>query len=57
MQRASMFEIYSSMPIPHLEYLDDSAFLVNVLFSFFLGGSIGIILSYVIFEIIKIIKE
>lgn len=52
-----MFEIYSNMPIPHLEYLDDSAFLVNVLFSFFLGGSIGIILSYVIFEIIKIIKE
>lgn len=57
MQRASMFEIYSNMPLPHLDYLDDSAFLVNVLFSFFFGGAIGIIISYIIFEIIKIIKE
>jgi hypothetical protein len=57
MQQASMFEIYSNMPLPHFEFLDESAIALNNLFVIAFGGAIGIIISYVIFEIIRIIKE
>ena len=56
MLQAGIIDAYSHIPF-HLDFLDDDNFIVNILFTGFLGAAIGAILAAVIIELKNIIND
>ena len=54
---AGLIDAFERMPLPHLEFKEDSSAFVQIAFSAVLGISVGILLYYFIAEVIKDIFE
>ena len=54
---ATIVEAFEKMPLPHIEFLDDSNILINCLFAAFLGGSTGVLLYVIISELIRYLND
>jgi|688.fasta_scaffold25162_4 hypothetical protein len=54
---ASIFQAFEKMPLPQLEFLDDSNLLLNCVFAGLLGGSVGVLLYVIITEIVRYLND
>lgn len=54
--QAGLYEAFSNLPI-HIDFRNDDNFIINTIFMGALGGAVGILLSYIVREIFRIIND
>ena len=55
--KAGLLEAFERMPMPQIEFLDDTNLIVNCMFAGLLGGSVGVLLYVIISELIRYFND